>query len=72
VLASPAGTVESFGEVAGSVVTKSSVAYYMNHLFEIKTWSDKDDDGMYPRPLTYEVKARFMCIFYLEVQRDED
>lgn len=68
ILASPLLAASGFDEVAGSVVTNTSVTYYMNHLYDIKLFAEKGDNSFYPVPLTYDIKAGFTCIFYLQVR----
>lgn len=66
VLASPlAVPTAAFDGIADSVVTNTSDTYYMNHLYDTKSFANKGSNGYYPRPLTYEVKTGFTCIFYL-------
>ncbi|KAH7414540.1 hypothetical protein DE146DRAFT_750680 [Phaeosphaeria sp. MPI-PUGE-AT-0046c] len=52
IFASPLSSTKDFDEVAGSILTNSSVTYYMNHLYNIKTFADKGHNGFYPHPIT--------------------
>jgi hypothetical protein len=65
VLASPLPPASQTPVVAGSVLTKTGVTYQMRHFNEIKTFDSKVDNGEYPYPVTYRIKAGYSCIFYL-------
>ncbi|OAK99040.1 hypothetical protein IQ06DRAFT_378858 [Phaeosphaeriaceae sp. SRC1lsM3a] len=57
ILASPLLAASGFDEVAGSVVTNTSVTYYMNHLYDIKLFAEKGDNSFYPVPLTESIRG---------------